>query len=83
MFLSINCTISKNYLKNELTSFAVFVRFVDEWQILQRLIRVQLFVKSMTGEEIARELVNALSVEYGIGVNRLLAAMHDRPIQLP
>ena len=39
---------------------AVFVRFVDDWQILQRLIRVQLLVKSMTGEEIARELVNAL-----------------------
>ena len=59
-------------------ALAVIVRFVDDWQILQRLIRVQLLVKSMTGEEIARELVNALSVEYGIGVNRLLAAMHDR-----
>ena len=32
----------------------------------------------MTGEEIARELVNVLSVEYGIGVTKLLAAMHDR-----
>lgn len=59
-------------------AIAVIVRFVDDWDIVQRLIRVQLLVKSMTGEEIARELVNVISVEYGIGVNRLLAAMHDR-----
>ena len=32
----------------------------------------------MTGEEIAREIVNILSVEYGISVDRLLACMHDR-----
>ena len=32
----------------------------------------------MSGEEIARELVNFLSVKYGIEVNRLLAPMHNR-----
>ena len=32
----------------------------------------------MTGEEIARELISALSVEYGITSERLLAAMRDR-----
>ena len=32
----------------------------------------------MTGEEIARELINVLSVEYGVTVERVLAAMHDR-----
>ena len=37
-----------------------------------------MLVKSMTGEEIARELVNILSVEYGVSVERLLACMHDR-----
>ena len=45
---------------------------------MQCLIRVQILVKTMTGEEIARELVNVLSGEYEISVNRLLAAMHDR-----
>ena len=60
-------------------ALAVIVRFIDDgWEIVQRLVRVQLLVKSMTGEEIARELVNVLSVEYGIGVTKLLAAMHDR-----
>ena len=32
----------------------------------------------MTGEEIARDLISALSVEYGITSERLLAAMRDR-----
>ena len=59
-------------------ALAVIAWFVDDWEIVQRLVRVQLLVKSMTGEEIARELVNVLSVEYGIGVSRLLATMHDR-----
>ena len=39
---------------------------------------VQLLAKTMIGEEIARELVDAISVEYGATVNRLLAAIHDR-----
>ena len=32
----------------------------------------------MTGEEIARELINTLSAEYGIISCHVLAAMHDR-----
>lgn len=32
----------------------------------------------MTGEEIARELINTLSVEYSVPCQELLAAMHDR-----
>lgn len=34
--------------------------------------------KSLTGEEIARELISILSVTYGIHSNILLAAMRDR-----
>ena len=37
-----------------------------------------LLAHSMTGEEIARELINTLSVHYGISSDLLLAAMHDR-----
>ena len=59
-------------------ALAIIVRYVDSWKIEQHLIRIQLLVKSMTGEEIARELVNVLSVEYGVTVERVLAAMHDR-----
>lgn len=60
-------------------ALAVIIRFIDDgWEIVQQLVRVQLLVKSMTGEEIARELVNVISVEYGISVNQLLAAIHDQ-----
>ena len=39
---------------------------IDDWEIKQRLIRLQLLTKAMTGEEIAREIVNTVSTEYGI-----------------
>ena len=45
-------------------ALAIIVRFVSEsWTIEQRLIRIQLLSKSMSGEEIARELVLVLSTE--------------------
>lgn len=60
-------------------AMAVVVRFVDDsFAIQQRLVRLQLLVKSMTGEEIARELINVISAQYGISSNNLVAAMHDR-----
>ena len=46
--------------------------------VKQRLVRFLTLAKSMTGEEIARELISALSIEYGITSKRLLAAMRDR-----
>ena len=57
---------------------AIVVRSVDNWEIKQWLVRLQLLVKSLTGEEIVREIVHTLSVEYGITSNRLLASMRDR-----
>ena len=41
------------------------------------MIRLQLFAKSATGEEIARELVAVLSVGYQINPSLLLSAMQD------
>ena len=46
--------------------------------VKQRLVHFLTLAKSMTGEEIARELISALSVEYGVTSERLLAAMRDR-----
>ena len=58
---------------------AVVLRFVaSKWELQQRLVRLQLLAKSITGEEIARELVNVLSVQYGISSDFLLNTMHDR-----
>ena len=60
-------------------ALAIVVRYVDDnFKIEQRLIRMQMLSKSMTGEEIARELINQLSAVYGIQSEFLLAAMIDR-----
>ena len=37
-----------------------------------------IFDGTMTGEEIAREVISILQVAYGIGAKQLLACMHDR-----
>lgn len=47
--------------------FAVVVRFVDSGRsIQQKLIRLKMLAKSLTGDEIARELITTLSVDYGV-----------------
>ena len=39
---------------------------------------MQIRVKRMSGEEIARELINGLSAQCGVSTSKLVAAMHDR-----
>jgi len=61
-------------------ALAILVCFViNSWIIEQRLLAVQLLSKSLTGKEIAHELVQILSVCYGISSDYLVAAMRDRP----
>ena len=60
-------------------TFAIVVRFVsDSWSIEQRLIKIQLLAKALTGEEIARELISILGAQYGIIANEIVAIMRDR-----
>ena len=60
-------------------AMAIILRFIDkDWKIQHRLIHLQLLAKSMTGEEIARELVSVLQVQYDVGSGSQIAAMHDR-----
>ena len=60
-------------------ALAVIVLFVgEEWTLEHRLIRMQMLSKSMTGQEVARELIGVLSVAYGVRSELLLAAMRDR-----
>ena len=55
------------------------VRFVSsDWTLEQRLLSMQMLSKSMTGEEVARELISVLSVQYGVQSKFLLGAMRDR-----
>ena len=60
-------------------AMAIVVRCVNsDWTITQRLVRALLVTKSMCGEEVARELIAALSITLGIASGHLLAAMRDR-----
>ena len=59
-------------------ALSIVLRFVSEdFEIKQHLIRLQLLAKSLTGEEIARELTACLSVVYGTNPSLLLSAMRD------
>ena len=56
-------------------ALAILVRFVNNsWTIEQRLLAIQLLSKSLTVEEIAHELVQILSVSYGISSDYLVAS---------
>lgn len=48
-----------------------------EWKVHQCLIRLEFLAKSMTGEEVARQLISTLSVAYGIESPFILVAMRD------
>ena len=47
--------------------FVIVVHFIEsEWNIQHRMIRLQVLAKSMTGDEIAHQVINTLYLEYGI-----------------
>ena len=56
-------------------AFAVVIRFLDGWNVKQRLCGLKFMAKSLLGEEVARLLV---STELGISSSLIIAAMHDR-----
>lgn len=60
-------------------AMVIILRFIDDsWNVNQRVIRLMLLAKSLTGEEVARQLISTLSTDYGISSDMLLAAMRDR-----
>lgn len=59
--------------------WSFFVHFLDDdWCIQPRVARLMLVAKSMSGEELARQLILCLSTELGIAGDNLIASMHDR-----
>ena len=59
-------------------AFSIVLRFIYDSKIKQKLIKFQILVKTITGEEVARELISILQVNFGINSNKLVACMHDR-----
>ena len=58
-------------------SLHVFQYVDEEWNIQQRLIRLKLLQKSLTGEEITQVVMDTLCKEYSIPPDRLLVCMRD------
>ena len=57
---------------------AIIVQFMDnDWNINQRLVRINVCSKSVNANQLAQVLNQCLSVEYGVRGNSLLAAMQD------
>uniref|UniRef100_A0A1X7T065 DUF659 domain-containing protein n=1 Tax=Amphimedon queenslandica TaxID=400682 RepID=A0A1X7T065_AMPQE len=60
-------------------ALVIILRFIgDDWEVTHRLICMQLLAKSLTGEEIARELKSVLQADYHVGSKALVGSMHDR-----
>lgn len=54
------------------------VRFISDWNIEQRLIRLEFLQESLNAKELARQLLSTLSVTLGIESDKLIAVMHDQ-----
>ena len=53
-------------------ALAIIVRFIDkDWNIQQRLLKLEILAKSMNAEEFAQRLIQCLAVEYGTQPNHL------------
>ena len=59
-------------------ALAVVARLVtDDWSIEQRLIRLKVLSKSLVGDELAREIIDVLSITYGIRSSCVIAIAKD------
>ena len=59
-------------------AFVVLIRFVDtEWVVCQKVSQLLLLSKSLSGEEVARLLVDVLSTKLGVLTTNVVAAMRD------
>ena len=60
-------------------AFVLILRFIgDNWELKQRVVSFRLLSKSLTGEEVARLIVESISTELGITSQLVVAAIHDR-----
>ena len=55
----------------------VVLRYIQDWEIHQRLVRVDFLQKSLNAEELARQILSLLSVTLGVDSSNLIAVMRD------
>ena len=59
-------------------ALAIVVRFIDEqWNIQQRLVKLEVLAMSLKAAELAQRLIQCLAIEYSIQPNQIFAAMRD------
>eukprot|EP00112_Aurelia_sp_Birch-Aquarium-sp1_P014586 Seg3162.1 transcript_id=Seg3162.1/GoldUCD/mRNA.D3Y31 product="hypothetical protein" protein_id=Seg3162.1/GoldUCD/D3Y31 len=59
-------------------ALAIVIRFIDKnWNIQERLVRLETLAKSLKHQELAQRLIQCLAVDYSIQPNFILAAMRD------
>ena len=59
-------------------ALAIIICFIDrDWNMQQRLLKLEILAKSMDAEELAQRLIHCLAVEYRMQPNHPLAAMRD------
>ena len=58
-------------------ALAICFRFVKDGKVQQRLVRLLLLEKPLTGDELAREFLTVLCTELGVVCENLLACMRD------
>ena len=64
---------------NVCNAMVIVVRYItDDWVIQECVCRLILLAKSMTGEEVARQIIMVLSTELGTASLLLVSSMHDR-----
>ena len=60
-------------------AFVVVLHYLtDDWELKQCVGRLKLLAKTMTGEEIAQQIIVIVSTEFGISSNLIVVAMRDR-----
>lgn len=60
-------------------ALVIVLRYIDDdWVIKQRVCRLMLLAKSITGEEVARQLITVVATELSIAPNMVIAAIRDR-----
>ena len=60
-------------------AFVVLLRYVTQnWIIKQEVCRMMLLAKSLTGEEVARQLIASLSTQLSIPQHLVVSTMRDR-----
>ena len=50
-------------------ALAIVVRFIDQWSVQQRLVKLENLARSLNAEQLAQRLIQCLAVEYGIKPN--------------